>query len=122
MSNLHKVFKALGDETRIKILTMISKRNICQRGISKHLQISESAVSQHIKILKEADILIGYKDGYFVFYKINYEVFNECINFIEFLGGNSDYKFHYKNEKQIIYNCSSACKGNKKCCKKGEEI
>lgn len=121
MNNLHKLFKALGDETRIKILMIISRRIICQRGISKQLQISDSAVSQHIKILKEANILKGYKDGYFVFYQINTEVFNECINFIEFLGGKNKNIFYGEKGNLIINNCSNACKGNKKCCRKWEE-
>ena len=58
MEDLVKVFKALSDETRLKILLIISKRTICQKGISRHLGISESAVSQHIKVLKESGIVI----------------------------------------------------------------
>ncbi|MEG0855980.1 MAG: metalloregulator ArsR/SmtB family transcription factor [Terrisporobacter sp.] len=121
METLLKVFKALSDETRINILKIISSRVICQKGISKHLQISDSAVSQHIKILKEANILQGYKDGYFVFYQVNYEVFNECISFMEFLGGKENYTFMNEEQKDIKTNCSNSCKGNNKCCKKREE-
>ena len=56
-----KVFKAIGDETRIKILILLSKKNICAKGISRHLGISEAAVSQHIKVLKDIELVIGYK-------------------------------------------------------------
>ena len=85
METVVKIFKALGDETRLKILMIISSKLICQKGISKHLQISDSAVSQHIKILKEANIITGYKEGYYVFYKINEESFKECISFMKFI-------------------------------------
>ena len=85
METLVKVFKALSDETRLKILMIISSKVICQKGISRHLQISDSAVSQHIKILKESNILTGYKEGYYVFYRINEEVFNECISFMKLI-------------------------------------
>ena len=75
METVVKIFKALSDETRLKILMIISSKVMCQRGISKCLQISDSAVSQHIKILKDADIITRYKEGYYVFYKINKDIF-----------------------------------------------
>lgn len=121
MENLSKVFKALSDETRLKILMIISSRVICQKGISRYLQISDSAVSQHIKILKDADILKGYKDGYFVFYQINNEVFNECITFMRTLGSKSSYTFLEKEKISNINRCHNTCKGTQKCCRKREE-
>ena len=66
MNEKIKIFKAIGDETRVKILILLSNRNICAKGIAKHLEISEAAVSQHIKILKEANIITGYKEGYYM--------------------------------------------------------
>ena len=54
-----KDFKAIGDETRLKILILLSTKNICAKGIAKHLEISEAAVSQHIKVLKEANLIIA---------------------------------------------------------------
>ena len=40
-----KVFKALGDETRLKILVLLSNKNVCAKGIAKNLEISEACVS-----------------------------------------------------------------------------
>ena len=74
MNEKIKIFKAIGDETRVKILILLSNRNICAKGIAKHLEISEAAVSQHIKILKEANIIIAYKQGYYVMYELNERV------------------------------------------------
>lgn len=120
MESLVKVFKALSDETRLKILSIISSKVICQKGISRHLQISDSAVSQHIKILKDANILIGYKEGYYVFYRINEDVFNECISFMKFINDDS-YTFidiiDIDTNKNL---CGDTCKGKSKCCKKEE--
>ena len=122
MENLVKVFKALSDETRIKILMIISSKTICQKGISRHLQISDSAVSQHIKILKDANILTGYKEGYYVFYTINDKVFNECISFMKFIN-EGKYTFDgMKNFDTTKKCCITNCKGNIKCCKKGRII
>lgn len=122
METLVKVFKALSDETRLKILMIISSKVMCQKGISKHLQISDSAVSQHIKILKEANILTGYKEGYYVFYKINDEVFKECISFMKFLNDDSHTFINITNIDKSKNCCGNTCKGKSKCCRKREDL
>ncbi len=118
MEDLVKVFKALSDETRLKILLIISKRTICQKGISKHLGISDSAVSQHIKVLKEANIVTGIKEGYSVIYIINEECFNKAKLFLKIINQVDDDTFIKKeNLEQIRLNSCANCKSNKKCCK-----
>ena len=118
MKDLAKVFKALSDETRLKILLIISKRTICQKGISKHLGISDSAVSQHIKVLKEAGIVTGIKQGYSVIYIINEDSFRDARLFLKMIDNIEDDTF-IKKEKvnEIKLNCCANCKSNKKCCK-----
>ena len=122
METLVKVFKALSDETRLKILMIISSKVICQKGISRHLQISDSAVSQHIKILKEANILTGYKEGYYVFYRINEEVFNECISFMKFINDEGHTFVNMVNIESNTNCCGKSCKGKAKCCRKREDL
>ena len=118
MEELVKVFKALSDETRLKILLIISKRTICQKGISKHLGISDSAVSQHIKVLKEANIVTGIKEGYSVIYVINEEAFNKARLFLKMINKIDDDTFiKRENLEQIRLNSCTICKLNKICCK-----
>ena len=121
MEELVKLFKALSDETRINILILVSKRNICQKGISRHLNISDSAVSQHIKILKDANIIRGYKEGYYVIYNINKDIFNMGIDFIRCLGGESSESIKKLDitQKSNI-DCTSSCKSRKNCCMRRE--
>jgi len=64
------LFKALGDETRLKILILLSEKKFCAKGISEHLEISQSAVSQHLKILKSSNIIEGKKVGYQIYYTV----------------------------------------------------
>ncbi len=45
-------------------------KNYCVQALAKHNQISESAVSQHLKVLREADLVIGEKRGYYVHYSV----------------------------------------------------
>ena len=120
MKKVAKIFKALSDETRLKVLLLVSKRDICQKGISKYLGISDSSVSQHIKILKEAEIIIGYKEGYYVFYHINESVFDECISFFNSLGSINNSLLDASNIKLDSTDCSQNCKSLRRCCKRKE--
>lgn len=120
MNNLAKVFKALSDETRLKVLLLVSKRDICQKGISKYLGITDSSVSQHIKVLKEADIITGYKEGYYVFYHVNENAFDECIAFFNSIGNVSNNILESSNVDLNSTDCTKNCKSIKKCCKRRE--
>lgn len=117
-----KIFKAKADETRLKILILIShKKNICAKGIAKHLNISEAAVSQHIKVLKESSLIVGYKRGYHLMYELNRESLEKSINFIKGLI-NDDFNLISDglNEEENSFDisvCKNSCKSMKNCCK-----
>ena len=117
-----KVFKAIGDETRLKILILLSTKNICAKGIAKHLEISEAAVSQHIKVLKEANLIIAYKNGYYVMYELNNEVLEEVKNFIDILIHKDvdliSKKYNIKISDFSTARCKQGCKTMKGCCRK----
>jgi len=69
--------KAMADETRLKILTMVSRERLCVEALARRLEISESSVSQHLKKLREADLVSGEKRGYYVHYRVKNEVVAE---------------------------------------------
>lgn len=101
-----KIFKALGDETRMNILFLISQKGMCSKGISKHLKITEAAVSQHIKILKESELIVGYKIGYHIIYDINEETLERIKRFIGKFKNNDKY---YLREVRGL-KCTKECK------------
>ena len=122
MNEKVKVFKAIGDETRLKILILLSTKNVCAKGIAKHLEISEAAVSQHIKVLKEANLIIAYKNGYYVMYELNNEVLEESKNFIDILIHKDvdliSKKYNIKISDFSTARCKQGCKTMKGCCRK----
>ena len=65
---LDRMLKALGEPTRLKIYQALLERKHCVRSLSKKLGISESAISQHMKIMKDADLVYGGKFGYHTHY------------------------------------------------------
>lgn len=66
--------KAIADETRMKILSLLLKHNYCVRALARKLELSEGAVSQHLKVLRDAGFLTGEKRGYFMHYDVNRDV------------------------------------------------
>ena len=65
---LARMLKALGEPTRLTIYQALLERKHCVRSLSKKLGISESAISQHMKIMKAADLVYGEKFGYHTHY------------------------------------------------------
>lgn len=66
-----KIFKALSDQSRLRILKALQARMLCVCEIRELLQLANSTVSQHLKILREAGFIVEQKDGKWVNYKIN---------------------------------------------------
>ena len=102
MNNFDKhtnIFKALGDSTRFKIVYLIisSNNNLCVNAIANQLSVSQPAVSQHLKILKHAGIVISKKMGYHCHYSINMDTINDISNFIDKLKSNSSHTTCHKN-------------------------
>ena len=62
------LFKALGEPTRYLIFSRILERKHCVRSMSKTLGITEAAVSQHMKVLREAGLVYGERFGRHVHY------------------------------------------------------
>lgn len=116
MESIIQLFKALSDETRLKILVILTRRKICAKGIARHLDISEAAVSQHLKILKDTGIIVGEKVGYFVLYRLEQSILLEGASFLnEIANGRSDSS--EKLELHIPVDCKAVCKGSKsRCC------
>jgi len=65
---LDRMLKALGEPMRLKIFQSLLKRKHCIRSLSKKFGISESAISQHMKVMKDVGLVYGEKYGYHTHY------------------------------------------------------
>ena len=63
-----RMLKALGEPMRLKIYQALLERKHCVRSLSRKFGISESAVSQHMKVMKDAGLVYGEKYGYHTHY------------------------------------------------------
>ncbi len=71
MRNLVKIFKALSDPQRIRILKMLEIKALCVCEIADVLQLANSTVSKHLSILRDIDLILDKKEGKWVNYSLN---------------------------------------------------
>jgi DNA-binding transcriptional ArsR family regulator len=82
------IFKVLSDAQRRDILVMLKDGRLSAGEIAERLGVTPAALSYHLRLLKNADLVIEYKHKNFVYYEINTTVLDELILWIEQFGGN----------------------------------
>lgn len=80
---LSLLLKALGDPTRLSVFQQLLIRKHCVRSLSRKLGITESAVSQHMKVLKEAGLVYGERYGHHIHYLPRQEALDELSDAFE---------------------------------------
>lgn len=78
-----RVLKAIGDPKRYQLLTLMSERTYCVRALARRSELSESAVSQHLKVLREAGLVIGEKRGYYTHYRVDKDVLRSVVEALQ---------------------------------------
>lgn len=74
-----EIFKVLGVETRVKIIELLKSNGpLGVKNISSDLGVTPSAISQHLKILKQAGLVRSERQGYWIPYSINEEAMAQC--------------------------------------------
>jgi ArsR family transcriptional regulator len=87
--DIEKALRCLSDKNRMQIVRLLSRRKYCVRALSKELGISESAVSQHIRLLKEAGLIErGDKNGYNIHYKVKKETLLDLSGYLHRMAEN----------------------------------
>lgn len=69
-----KIFKALADEKRLKILNLLaesSEDSICVCDLTEEMEMAQSKLSYHLKILLQADLINQSKNGTWHYYSLN---------------------------------------------------
>ncbi|HAA09991.1 MAG: metalloregulator ArsR/SmtB family transcription factor [bacterium] len=74
--------KAMSDETRLKIIDMLSCGEMCACEILEEFSISQSTLSYHMKILSESGLVNAVRDGAWMRYTLNKERIDELKDFI----------------------------------------
>ena len=81
------IFKVLADKQRRDILVMLKEGRLSAGEIAERLGVTPAALSYHLKLLKQADLVMEYKSKNFIYYEINTTVLDELILGVGQFGG-----------------------------------
>ncbi|MFD2178424.1 metalloregulator ArsR/SmtB family transcription factor [Veronia pacifica] len=84
-------FKCLADETRLSLILLIKERGeLCVCDLITGLALSQPKISRHLAQLRKCGLLVGRKQGQWVFYQINPELEKWCLNVLNETLKNND--------------------------------
>lgn len=86
---LQNTLKALADPTRREILNLLKKGSMSAGDISEKFSVSFAAVSRHLSVLKDADLIRDTRDGKYIYYELNASVLEEIMLWITDLKGDA---------------------------------
>jgi ArsR family transcriptional regulator len=89
LKQIEKISKALGDMSRLKILHYLSDQGGCGdcSSLQDVIDLAQPSISHHVKILLEAELINGEKEGRNYRYTLNFGVMNEYIDSLRMLEG-----------------------------------
>lgn len=79
------VAKALGDETRARIVGLLGVRTLCACELKSVLSLSQATVSDHMRVLLEAGLLVTSRESYWTLYTIREDLPPETLQFVSLL-------------------------------------
>lgn len=89
--SMQDTLQALADPTRREILNLLKQSQMSAGEISNHFSISGAAVSRHLSVLKEADLIRDEREGKYIYYELNATVLEEILLWISELKGEKDH-------------------------------
>lgn len=84
---LQQTLKALADPTRREILNLLKGGKKSAGEICEHFDVSAAAISRHLSVLKDADLVYDTREGKYIYYEINTSVLEETLLWIADLKG-----------------------------------
>ena len=88
---LQKTMKALSDPVRREILNLLKGGRLSAGEISEHFAITDAAISRHLSVLKEAELIRDTREGKFIYYDLNASVLEEILLWVKELKGENDH-------------------------------
>ena len=84
---MQDTLRALADHTRREILTLLRAGPLTAGQIAERFPVSAAAVSRHLSVLKEADLVRDRREGKYIYYELNASVLEEILLWLTTLKG-----------------------------------
>ena len=88
---MQHTLRALADPVRREILNLLKKGRLSAGDITEHFPITAAAVSCHLSVLKEADLVRDTREGKHIYYTLNASVLEEILLWVKDLKGEDDH-------------------------------
>ena len=85
--SLQRTLTALSDPIRREILNLLKSGTMAAGDIAAHFDVTAAAVSRHLSVLREADLIRDKREGKFIYYELNASVLEEILLWISELKG-----------------------------------
>ena len=89
--SLQNTLKALSDPIRREILNLLKGGRLSAGAITEHFSVTGAAISRHLSVLREADLIRDTREGKYIYYELNASVLEEIMLWITDLKGVSDH-------------------------------
>lgn len=89
--SLQNTLKALSDPIRREILHLLKDTRLSAGEITAHFDVTAAAISRHLSVLKDADLIRDTREGKFIYYELNASVLEEIMLWITDLKGDDTY-------------------------------
>jgi len=87
MMPLQNTLRALADPIRREILNLLKQGRLPAGQIAEHFPVTGAAISRHLSVLKEADLIRDTREGKFIFYELNTSVLEDILLWLKELKG-----------------------------------
>ena len=84
---IQTTIKALSDPIRREILEMLKSGRLSAGEIANHFPVSSAAISKHLSVLREADLIRDTREGKYIYYELNTSVLEEVLLWMSSLKG-----------------------------------
>ncbi len=78
MKESAELFKLLSVDKRIEIIVLLKKEPMSVNALADALGITQSAVSQHLRVLRSAGLVKDERQGYWIYYSLNRDTLEKC--------------------------------------------
>ena len=92
-TEIAKKFKCLSVEARVRIVQLLKGRSLCVNALAARLNMTQGAVSQHLRILRDAGLVVPEKRGYWVHYRLDEPIMDAWLSMAAEL---------LKNDKSVL--------------------